>query len=42
VPFIGNWLGWPAAIMSGAVFALVGAMLWLFIRPDEPMKESLS
>ena len=39
VPFIGNWLGWPAAIMSGAAFALVGALLWLFIRPDEPMKE---
>ena len=37
VPAIAGWLGWPAAIISGSVFALVGALLWLFIRADEPM-----
>jgi ACS family glucarate transporter-like MFS transporter len=39
VPFIGGWLGWNAAIISGSVFALVGALLWLFIRADEPMSQ---
>lgn len=37
VPFIANLLGWPAAIMSGSVFAIVGALLWIFVRADEPM-----
>jgi len=37
VPFIAGLLGWPAAIASGTLFALVGAALWLFIRADEPM-----
>ena len=40
VPAIAGWLGWPAAIISGAVFAVVGALLWLFIRADEPMAEA--
>ena len=39
VPFIAGWLGWSAAIISGSLFALVGALLWLFIRADEPMAE---
>lgn len=37
VPVTANLLGWPAAIMSGSVFALIGASLWIFIRADEPM-----
>lgn len=37
VPVIANLLGWPAAIMSGSVFAMVGALLWIFVRADEPM-----
>ncbi len=37
VPFIANLFGWPVAIASGAVFAAGGALLWLFIRADEPM-----
>jgi len=41
VPVIAGWLGWPAAIASGSVFALVGAGLWLFVRADEPMAESM-
>ncbi len=40
VPVTANFLGWPAAIMSGALFAIVGALLWLFIRADEPMGEN--
>lgn len=40
VPFIAAWLGWPAALVSGSLFALFGAFLWLFIRADEPMAEA--
>jgi ACS family glucarate transporter-like MFS transporter len=40
VPFTAAWLGWSAAIISGSLFAIVGAMLWLFIRADEPMAET--
>jgi ACS family glucarate transporter-like MFS transporter len=39
VPFVASWLGWPAAIASGTVFAFVGALLWLFIRADEPLTD---
>ncbi len=39
VPAIAGWLGWPAAIASGSLFAFAGAFLWLFIRADEPMVE---
>ncbi|MEJ2128899.1 MAG: MFS transporter [Woeseiaceae bacterium] len=42
VPFIAGWLGWSAAIISGSLFAFVGALLWLFIRADEPMTEQVS
>lgn len=42
VPFIAGWLGWSAAIISGSLFALVGALLWLFIRADEPMAEEVA
>lgn len=37
VPVMALELGWPAAIMTGSLFAIVGAMLWFFIRADEPM-----
>jgi hypothetical protein len=37
VPFLANWLGWPAAIASGSVFAITGGALWFFVRADEPM-----
>ena len=37
VPVTAGLLGWPAAIATGSVFAMVGALLWLFIRADEPM-----
>ena len=37
VPLTAGWFGWPAAILSGSLFALVGAILWLFVRADETM-----
>lgn len=37
VPAMASLFGWPAAIATGSVFAIVGALLWLFIRADEPM-----
>jgi ACS family glucarate transporter-like MFS transporter len=39
VPVTANLLGWEAAIMTGSVFAIVGALLWIFIRADEPMSD---
>ena len=42
VPFIAGWLGWDAAVISGSLFAFAGALLWLLIRADEPMTETLS
>lgn len=42
VPFIAGWFGWSAAIISGSLFAIVGALLWLFIRADEPMAETIA
>jgi MFS family permease len=38
VPVIARWLGWPWAIASGAVAALVGAALWLWIRADRRLE----
>ena len=32
-----NLLGWPAAMITGSLFAIIGASLWIFIRADEPM-----
>ena len=37
VPVTANLLGWPAAIITGSLFAIIGALLWIFIRADEPM-----
>ena len=37
VPVTANLLGWPAAIITGSLFAVIGALLWIFIRADEPM-----
>ncbi len=38
VPATAQALGWPWAISSGAVVALVGAALWAWIRGDRPME----
>jgi len=37
VPWFANTFGWTAAIASGAGFALLGAVLLLFVRADEPL-----
>jgi ACS family glucarate transporter-like MFS transporter len=39
VPLIAGTLGWTAAMTTGAVFAFVGASLWLFIRADRRMAD---
>jgi ACS family glucarate transporter-like MFS transporter len=40
VPVIAEALGWSWAISSGALVALVGALLWAWIRGDQPMPTS--
>jgi len=42
VPFTAGIFGWPAAMVTGSVFAIVGALLWLFIRADEPMGDPVT
>jgi len=37
VPLIVQALGWPAALASASVFALVGAGLWGWVKADEVM-----
>jgi ACS family glucarate transporter-like MFS transporter len=38
VPVIARWLGWPSAIGSGAIAALIAAALWLGIRADRRLE----
>ena len=40
VPLIARELGWPVAVGSASLFALVGAVLWLWIRVEPPVNES--
>lgn len=35
VPVIVKTLGWGAALASGSLFALLAAVLWIWIRPDK-------
>ncbi len=37
VPYMADKLGWVVALTTGSVFAITGAVLWLFIRADRPM-----
>jgi ACS family glucarate transporter-like MFS transporter len=37
VPVTANLLGWPAAMVTGSVVMVIGALLWIFIRADEQM-----
>ena len=39
VPLIVSTFGWGVALASGAVFALASALLWVWIRADEPLAE---
>lgn len=36
VPLFAKHVGWELALSSGAVFAVIGAILLLFVRADEP------
>lgn len=39
VPFTTATLGWGAAMLTGTLFAFLSAVLWLFIRSDEPIAD---
>jgi len=39
VPLISTHFGWVAAVSTGSLFALVGAVLWFFVRGDRPILE---
>jgi cyanate permease len=38
VPVIVKALGWPAALASASIFAVVAAVLWLFIDAERTME----
>jgi ACS family glucarate transporter-like MFS transporter len=40
VPLTAEYFGWIAAVAMGSLFALVAAVLWLFVRGDRPMLEA--
>ena len=37
VPLIVKTLGWGPALATGSIFALIAAVLWIWIRADEPL-----
>jgi ACS family glucarate transporter-like MFS transporter len=39
VPFTVKYLGWPTALATGSVFAIVAALLWFLIKPENALKE---
>jgi ACS family glucarate transporter-like MFS transporter len=39
VPLTARTLGWPVALATASAFALVGAVLWIWIRADRPIEE---
>lgn len=39
VPFTAATFGWTAAMITGTLFALISAALWLFIRTDQPIAD---
>jgi ACS family glucarate transporter-like MFS transporter len=42
VPLTVRSFGWPAALVTGAGFAVVGAVLWIWIRADREFPEELA
>ena len=38
MPYLAAHIGWVAALSTGTVVAFVGAILWLFIRADQPFR----
>lgn len=41
MPFLAEWFGWQAALGSGAVVSVLGAVLWMFIRVDQPLETNV-
>lgn len=39
VPVTAKYFGWIAAMATGSIFGIVGALLWLVIRADRPIRE---
>lgn len=39
-PLLAQYVGWSAVILSAAIFAIASAVIWMFIRPDEPMADA--
>ena len=37
VPIMAEAFGWVPALATGSVFAVIGAVLWLFVRADRPL-----
>jgi len=37
IPVLVGHFGWLVALSTGSVFALLGALLWLWVRVDEPL-----
>jgi ACS family glucarate transporter-like MFS transporter len=42
VPLTARTLGWPVALATASLFALVGAVLWIWIRADRSIEETSS
>jgi ACS family glucarate transporter-like MFS transporter len=38
IPVLVHYFGWIPALASGSIAALIGALLWLFIRADRPLQ----
>ena len=38
-PAIANRFGWPASFLVAAVLLLLGAVLWLVIDPEKPIRQ---
>lgn len=39
-PLLAQVFGWSAVIISSAIFAIISAAIWMFIRADEPMEDA--
>jgi ACS family glucarate transporter-like MFS transporter len=37
VPITAQTFGWPVAVSTGCIFAVIAAILWFFVRADVPM-----
>jgi len=42
VPMTARRLGWPVALGMASLFAFIGAILWVWIRPDKVVDQPLS